>query len=52
MLEEIKYKMSFIYDITEKILSRYESVLKVKFPKFEIAYIAMYFNALFETVVN
>ncbi len=52
MLEEIKYKMSFIYSITEKILSEYESVLKVKFPESEIAYIAMYFDALFEKNVK
>lgn len=52
MLEEIKYKMSFIYSITETILSEYESVLKVKFPESEIAYIAMYFDALFEKNVK
>ena len=52
MLEEIKYKMSFIYNITEKILSEYESILKVKFPESEIAYIAMYFDALFERNVK
>lgn len=48
MLEEIKYKMSFVYNITEKILSNYEDILNVKFPESEIAYIAMYFDALFE----
>lgn len=48
MLEEIKYKMSFIYNITEKILSEYENILKIKFPESEIAYIAMYFESLFE----
>ena len=48
MLEEIKYKMSFIYNITEKILAEYENILKVKFPESEIAYIAMYFDSLFE----
>lgn len=52
MLEEIKYKMSFIYSLTEKILSEYESVLKVKFPESEVAYIAMYFDALFERNVK
>lgn len=52
MLEEIKYKMSFIYSITENILSEYESILKVKFPESEIAYIAMYFDALFERNVK
>lgn len=48
MLEEIKYKMSFIYNITEKILLEYENVLNIKFPESEIAYIAMYFDSLFE----
>lgn len=52
MLEEIKYKMSFIYSITEKILLEYESILNVKFPESEIAYIAMYFDALFERNVK
>lgn len=48
MLEEIKYKMSFVYSITEKILTNYEDKLKVKFPESEIAYITMYFDALIE----
>lgn len=52
MLEEIKYKMSFIYSITEKILSKYENILKVEFPESEIAYITMYFDALFERNVK
>lgn len=52
MLEEIKYKMSFIYAITEKILLEYESLLNIKFPEAEIAYIAMYFDALFERNVK
>jgi len=42
MLEEIKYKMSFIYSITEKILLGYEDLLGVKFPEAETAYIAMF----------
>lgn len=52
MLEEIKYKMSFIYSITEKILLQYESILQIKFPESEIAYLAMYFDALFERNVK
>lgn len=48
MLEEIKYKMSFIYQITENILSNKENVIGVKFPEEEIAYMAMYFDAIFE----
>lgn len=52
MLEEIKYKMSFIYSITEKILSQYESILEIKFPESEIAYLAMYFDALVERNVK
>jgi len=52
MLEEIKYKMSFVYNITEKILSQYEEILNFKFPESEIAYIAMYFDALFERNVK
>ncbi|NMA84066.1 MAG: BglG family transcription antiterminator [Epulopiscium sp.] len=52
MLEEIKYKMSFVYNITEKILLQYEEILNFKFPESEIAYIAMYFDALFERNVK
>ncbi len=48
MLEEIKYKMSFIYSITEDILSKKENIIGVKFPEEEIAYMAMYFDAIFE----
>ncbi len=48
MLEEIKYKMSFIYRITEDILSKKENIIGVKFPEEEIAYMAMYFDAIFE----
>lgn len=48
MLEEIKYKMSFIYQITETILSSKEDIIGVKFPEEEIAYMAMYFDAIFE----
>lgn len=48
MLDEIKYKLSFVYTITEKILKKYEKPLDIRFPEAEIAYIALYFDALFE----
>lgn len=32
MLEEIKYKMSFIYDVTEKVLNNKKDVIGVEFP--------------------
>ena len=48
MLEEIKYKMSFIYGITEKILNNKRDIIGVEFPEAEIAYMAMYFGTIFE----
>lgn len=48
LLEEIKYKMSFIYGITEEILSKKKDVIGVEFPEAEIAYMAMYFGTIFE----
>ena len=48
LLEEIKYKMSFIYGITEEILSKKKDVIGVDFPEAEIAYMAMYFGTIFE----
>lgn len=48
MLEEVKYKMSFIYDVTEQVLNNKKSVIGVEFPEAEIAYMAMYFGTLFE----
>ena len=52
MLEEIKYKMSFIYDVTEKVLNNKKDVIGVEFPDAEIAYMAMYFETLFEKYVK
>ncbi|MGL4849572.1 MAG: BglG family transcription antiterminator [Clostridium sp.] len=52
MLEEIKLKMAFIYKITEEILKAKEDILGVKFPEAEIAYMAMYFDAIFERSVK
>ncbi|OPX48197.1 BglG family transcription antiterminator [Clostridium thermobutyricum] len=52
MLEEIKYKMSFIFEITKQILDSKEKLLGVKFPESEIAYMAMYFDAIFERNVK
>lgn len=48
LLEEIKYKMSFIYGITEEILSKKKDIIGVEFPEAEIAYMAMYFGTIFE----
>lgn len=52
MLEEIKYKMSFIYDITEQVLNNKKEVIGIEFPEAEIAYMAMYFETLFEKYVK
>ncbi|WP_195986689.1 BglG family transcription antiterminator [Clostridium sp. D53t1_180928_C8] len=52
MLEEIKYKMSFIYDVTEQVLNNKKDVVGIEFPEAEIAYMAMYFETLFEKYVK
>lgn len=52
MLDEIKLKMAFIYKITEEILKSKEDILEVRFPEAEIAYMAMYFDAIFERSVK
>ncbi len=52
MLEEIKYKMSFLYDITEKILKNKRDIIGFEFPESEVAYITMYFGTLFEKHVK
>lgn len=52
MLEEIKYKMSFVYSLTEKILSDKKDIIGVEFPEGEIAYMAMYFDTLFEKSIK
>lgn len=52
MVEEIKYKMSFIYNITEEILKDKEHILGVEFPDTEIAFMTLYFNALFERNIS
>ncbi len=48
LTEQIKYRITFIYEITKKILAKYEEDIKCKFPENEIAYIAMYIGAAFE----
>lgn len=52
MLEEIKYKMSFIYNVTKQVLNNKKEVIGVEFPESEIAYMAMYFETLFEKYVK
>lgn len=48
LLEEIKYKMSFVYSLTEKILRDKKDIIGVEFPPGEVAYMSMYFDTLFE----
>lgn len=52
ILDEIKYKMSFIYKITAQILNEKKELIGVSFPEEEIAYIAMYFDAIFEKSIK
>lgn len=48
LTEQIKYRYTFIYEITKKILSKHEHQIKCSFPDNEIAYVAMYIGAAFE----
>lgn len=48
LTEQIKYRITFIYEITKKILANYEEEIECSFPEDEIAYIAMYIGAAFE----
>lgn len=48
MLEETKYKMPFVFEITNKILKDRKDLIGLEFPEEEVAFIAMYFEILFE----
>lgn len=48
MLEETKYKMPFIFEITNKILKDKKDLIGFLFPEEEVAFMAMYFGILFE----
>ena len=48
MLEETKYKMPLIFDITNKILKDKKDLIGLEFPEEEVAFMAMYFGILFE----
>ncbi|WP_273228372.1 BglG family transcription antiterminator [Geosporobacter ferrireducens] len=48
LTDQIKYRIPFIYEISSKILGKYEKMLDLSFPDSETAYIAMYLGAGFE----
>ncbi|ONI37583.1 hypothetical protein AN639_09560 [Candidatus Epulonipiscium fishelsonii] len=50
LASEIRYEIGIIYKITQEILRKYENQLDVIFPDSEIAYMAMHFGAIFESM--
>ncbi|MDO6354899.1 BglG family transcription antiterminator [Caloramator sp. CAR-1] len=48
LTEQIKYRIPFIYEITKKLIGKYEKLTDCIFPEDEIAYIAMHIGAAFE----
>jgi len=48
LTEQIKYRITFIYEMTKKILGKYSKIINITFPEEEIAFIAMHIGAAFE----
>lgn len=48
LTEQIKYRITFIYEMTKKILSKHSKMLHITFPEEEVAFIAMHIGAAFE----
>lgn len=48
LTEQIQFQMPFIYEMSKKIMVKYETRIRATVPDEEIAYIAMYFGAAFE----
>ncbi|QIB27610.1 BglG family transcription antiterminator [Caloranaerobacter azorensis] len=48
LTEQIKYRNPFIYEISRKIMNKYEKLIGCSIPDDEIAFIAMYIGAAFE----
>ncbi|HBF39464.1 MAG TPA: hypothetical protein DDW50_19360 [Firmicutes bacterium] len=46
--QHIQFKMPFIYEMSKRITSKYETQIGAVMPDEEISYIAMYFGAAFE----
>jgi transcriptional antiterminator/mannitol/fructose-specific phosphotransferase system IIA component (Ntr-type) len=48
LTQQIQFQMPFIYEMSKKIMVKYETGIGIAVPDDEIAYIAMYFGAAFE----
>lgn len=48
LTEQIKYRNPFIYEISRKIMNKYEKLIGCSIPDDEIAFIAMHIGAAFE----
>lgn len=48
LTEKVKYRHPFIFEISKKIVGKYENLIKGEFPDDEVAYIAMHIGAAFE----
>jgi mannitol operon transcriptional antiterminator len=48
LTQQIQFKMPFIYEMSKKIITQYESQIGTGVPDDEISYITMYFGAAFE----
>lgn len=48
LMQEIQYTSSFMYELAERVLKRYEDKLWIQFPAAEIAYVTVYLEAFFQ----
>lgn len=48
LVEQIKYRITFVYEMVRKIMAKYEPSVDCQFPDEEIAYVAMHVGAAFE----
>ncbi|MHB1394075.1 MAG: BglG family transcription antiterminator [Clostridia bacterium] len=48
LTEQIKYRITFIYEMTKKILAKHSKMIHITFPEEEVAFIAMHIGAAFE----
>lgn len=49
---DIQYSTSFMYDVTHKLLKKYERLFQVIFPEEEIAFITMYFEVIYQKYIK
>jgi transcriptional antiterminator len=52
LLDEIKYSSTVMYNLTGKLLRKYENKLGIYFPDEEIAFITMYFEIIYQNYIK